>query len=45
MVISYVLTNAFVGDDHQLAPYLELCVSVCVDLIKWLLLLLFELSL
>jgi hypothetical protein len=29
MVISYVLTNAFVGDDHQLALYLELCVSVC----------------
>jgi hypothetical protein len=29
MVIHYVSSNAFVGDDHQLAPYFELHVSVC----------------
>jgi hypothetical protein len=29
MVIPYVSTNAFAGDDHQLALYLEHCVSVC----------------
>jgi hypothetical protein len=29
MVIPYVSSNAFVGDDHQLAPYFELRVSVC----------------
>jgi hypothetical protein len=30
MVIPYVSTNAFVGDDHQLTLYFE--VRVCVDL-------------
>jgi hypothetical protein len=29
MVISYVLSNAFVGDDYQLALYFKLRVSVC----------------
>jgi hypothetical protein len=29
MVIPYVSSNAFVGDDHQLALYFELRVSVC----------------
>jgi hypothetical protein len=29
MVIPYVSFNAFVGDDHQLALYFELRVSVC----------------
>jgi hypothetical protein len=29
MVIPYVLSNVFVGDDHQLALYFELRVSVC----------------
>jgi hypothetical protein len=29
MVIPYVSSNAFVGDDHQLALYFELHVSVC----------------
>jgi hypothetical protein len=29
MVISYISSNAFVGDDHQLALYFELHVSVC----------------
>jgi hypothetical protein len=29
MVIPYVSSNAFVGDDHHLALYFELCVSVC----------------
>jgi hypothetical protein len=30
MVISYVSSIAFVRDDHQLALYFELRVSVCV---------------
>jgi hypothetical protein len=29
MVIPYVSSNAFVGDDHQLALYFKLHVSVC----------------
>jgi hypothetical protein len=29
MVIPYISSNAFVGDDHQLALYFELRVSVC----------------
>jgi hypothetical protein len=29
MVIPYISSNAFVGDDHQLALYFKLCVSVC----------------
>jgi hypothetical protein len=29
MVIPYVSSNAFVGDDHQLALYFKLLVSVC----------------
>jgi hypothetical protein len=29
MVISYISSNAFVGNDHQLALYFELRVSVC----------------
>jgi hypothetical protein len=29
MVIPYVSSDAFVGDDHQLALYFELCVSAC----------------
>jgi hypothetical protein len=29
MVVPYVSSNAFVGDDYQLALYFELCVSVC----------------
>jgi hypothetical protein len=29
MVIPYVSSNDFVGDDHQLALYFELHVSVC----------------
>jgi hypothetical protein len=29
VVIHYVLSDAFVGDDHELAPYFELGVSVC----------------
>jgi hypothetical protein len=29
MVIPYVSSNTFVGDDHQLALYFELRVSVC----------------
>jgi hypothetical protein len=29
MVIPSVLSNAFVGDDHQLTLYFELHVSVC----------------
>jgi hypothetical protein len=29
MVIPYVSSNAFVGDDHQLTLYFELRVSVC----------------
>jgi hypothetical protein len=29
MVIPYVSTNTFIGDDHQLILYFELRVSVC----------------
>jgi hypothetical protein len=29
VVVPYVSSNAFVGDDHQLALYFELQVSVC----------------
>jgi hypothetical protein len=29
MVFPYVSPNAFMGDDHQLALYFELRVSVC----------------
>jgi hypothetical protein len=29
MVVPYVSTNAFVGDDHQLSLYFELRVRVC----------------
>jgi hypothetical protein len=32
MVVPYVSSNAFVGDDHQLTLYFKLRVSVCVDL-------------
>jgi hypothetical protein len=29
MIIPYVSTNAFIGDDHQLTLYFKLRVSVC----------------
>jgi hypothetical protein len=29
VVVPYVSSNAFVGDDHQLALYFKLRVSVC----------------
>jgi hypothetical protein len=29
VVVPYVSSNAFVGDDHQLSLYFELRVSVC----------------
>jgi hypothetical protein len=29
VVVPYVSSNAFVGDDHELAFYFELRVSVC----------------
>jgi hypothetical protein len=29
MIVLYVSSNAFVGDDHQLTLYFELRVSVC----------------
>jgi hypothetical protein len=28
VVVPYVSSNAFVGDDHQLALYFELCVDL-----------------
>jgi hypothetical protein len=30
MVVPFVSSNAFVGDDHELALHLKLRVSVCV---------------